>query len=119
MADVTIDVSYNLNNGRVTYSIGGKPSNGDVTADYGKNTITWNASGNSGRWRFTNVEITPPVSTFSSSIQNNQVVVDDDDTNDTGYDKTYEYTLVIEEIQTHNTKRLDPQIINKTKPIHS
>lgn len=119
MADVTVDVTYNINNKTASYSIDGRASNGDVTADYGDNTLTWNASGNAGRWKFTGIQITPANSGFSTSTSDNSVVVDDDDTNESGFDQQYSYQLQIEIITTRETRYLDPQIINKSKPVHS
>lgn len=107
----TLDVSYA--NGKLSIS-GGGGDGSDVTILYGQNaTITWNRVGTN--FTFTGLIFNPSNGPFSDlTINDDSISVLDSDTNTTGKDVQYQYTLQIQ-LTNGAVKTFDPQVINKSR----
>jgi hypothetical protein len=105
----TLSVSYS--GGKLTIT-GGDNGGSDVTVIYGQNaTITWNRSGTN--FKFKDLALNPTNGPFSSkSVTDGQISIVDDDTNTTGKDISYEYTITIKD-SAGKLVRFDPKVINK------
>jgi hypothetical protein len=105
----TLSVAYT--NGKLTIT-GGDNGGSDVTVIYGQNaTITWNRSGTN--FKFKDLTLNPTNGPFSNkSVTDGQISIVDNDTNTTGRDIPYEYTITIKD-SAGRLKRFDPKVINK------
>ena len=107
----TLSVAYT--NGKLTIT-GGDNGGSDVTVIYGQNaTITWNRSGTN--FKFKDLTMNPTNGPFSNkSVADDQISIVDADTNTTGRDIAYEYTITIKDAA-GRLKRFDPKVINKSR----
>jgi len=109
----TLSVAYSSSKG--TFTVTGGDSNGaDVTIPYGLNNgIVWNRSGTN--FKFTGLSITPADGSFTSQVVTDaQMSVIDNDTNTSGKDVQYKYSITILDLSSNQTKVLDPKVINKS-----
>lgn len=106
----TLNVSYSA--GKLTIT-GGDNNGPDVTVIYGQNaTITWNRVGTN--FKFKDLTLSPTGGPFSSkSVTDGVVSIVDNDTNSTGRDIAYEYTITVKD-SSGALKRFDPKVINKS-----
>jgi hypothetical protein len=106
----TLSVAYA--NGKLTIT-GGDNNGSDVTVIYGQNaTITWNRSGTN--FKFKDLTLNPTNGPFSNkSVNDGQISIVDNDTNTTGKDVAYEYTITIKD-SAGKLLRFDPKVINKS-----
>ena len=115
--DKTLTVSFDGTNFTVT---GGDDGAGDVNVPHVKNnriTFTRKAGENWHFWNFklqatmNNGQNLQMFSKFRIDTNLETIVVQDDDTNSSGQDRSYKYTIVINDNGT--MRELDPMIVNK------
>lgn len=118
--DVTLTVYHNINSGETTIT-GGMGNGASVEIFEGAdNTITWQAQGNTGRWAFDGIVLSPTGSLVVDTSTANQIVVTEGGGPGTG---TYTYALRIRNVTTGVviTTGQDPSqssmIVKKASPV--
>ena len=109
----TLSVAYSSSKGFTV--TGGDNTGADVTSPYGlNNAILWNRSGTN--FKFTGFSVTPADGCITPQVvTEGQISVIDNDTNTSGRDVQYKYSITIVDLSSNQTKVLDPQVINKSK----
>jgi len=107
----TLNASYE--NGTLVVT-GGDNNGPDVTVAYGVNeTIVWNRVGTN--FKFKDLTFAPDNGPFTKPvIQDDSMTVLNDNTNASGKDITYKYTITYRD-SAGELKQLDPKVINKSR----